>query len=699
MSDGKIIKALKNLHLYADSMMGRPESMQKHKIKSRRAWWVKCRLTAILAFLVGFGFATVSVFGQATDSTNLSTLSLEQLGQVQVKIASVADKPVREQPAIVSVITEKEIKETGAQDLMDVLSLVPGFSFQEDVSGMTGIGFRGFWAYEGKMLVLLDGIPVNDGLWGNVELAQHYSAEQIKQVEIIRGPGSARYGGNAELGVINITTKGAEQNGGFVAIRPEVVPGQAGVMVDGNIGHTFTNGWRINAGVSYDNFVNSDQNYVSESGTVVDMRARSGMQPYLFNASVGWKDLDLRFIYDNYEFNDPLGFGEPPTDYLTRERVFKYIMGSAKYDFRLSDSITISPKFTLQDEDPWEIKDNPNPGDYDVKYNKYDMDVPIVVDFNENNHLLAGVDAYVESARALDATYLGISPSVFFYGQNEVVYNDVAEYLQYDLDTKWADFSVGGRYEYHSYAHGAFVPRLSITRAWDRFHLKLLYDQAYRTPNIDDIYFQLGSKPVEHELTTSYQVEGGYEFTSHFSAVANLYYIRIAQPIVFTSSGGPFGAENGAPISSYGGELQLRYVRQLFTTTLGYSYYWADDQLSDQFPVALYGSSQAGLNLGQPQHKISASVTFHLTDNLDWNLNGTYFSATRAWAYPGTEQWLDQEVDLNTFINYHWKGAEVGAGIRNLLGEDNQMGQAYNGGAAPLPGLGRTFFVRLAYNF
>jgi carbonic anhydrase len=44
-----------------------------------------------------------------------------------------------------------------------------------------GAGFRGFWAYEGKILVLLDGIEVNEGLYGCVMMGDHYSAEQIKQ--------------------------------------------------------------------------------------------------------------------------------------------------------------------------------------------------------------------------------------------------------------------------------------------------------------------------------------------------------------------------------------------------------------------------------------------------------------------------------------------------------------------------------------
>ena len=661
------------------------------------------RWADVLARLIWVGAlglaAGLGVLAQTTTNAPvLANLSFEELSRIQIKIASVAERPVREQPAIVSVITQEEINETGARDLMDILALVPGFSFEEDISSAVGAGFRGFWAYEGKMLVLMDGIPVNDGLWGNVQLGHHYSAEQIKQVEIIRGPGSARYGGNAELAVVNITTKGAEQDGGFVSVRPEVVPGRVGTAVDGSVGYAFTNGWRFSVGVNYENFIRSDQAYVSQAGTVVDLRRYSGMEPYTINADLGWKDLDLRFIYDDFEFKNPLANGEPPVGFPDWSRTFRSSMGSAKYDFNVSDALTIAPKLTVLHQEPWGLETNPGRGDFKLDYDKLNLDIPLVATFNERNHLLAGVTGYFESAKAIDTAYLNAAPSAFFFGSDHVNYHDIAGYAQYDLDTDWANFTVGGRYESHDYAGDALVPRLGVTKAWERFHLKLLYDEAFRTPNIDDIYFQLGNAAVRYEKTASYQLESGYRFNDHLSAVANLYYMRIVRPIVFTVSGSEFGALNGGPLSDYGGEAELRYRGERFAGTLGYSYYQADQQLSAE-RLLLYGSAVSGLNLALPAHKVSGSGTFHLTKKLDWNLNATYQTAARAWVYPGQEEWLPAEFTLNTFIERRWKSFECGIGIQNLLDQKILLGQAYNGGAAPLPLLGRNYFVRLTYRF
>jgi len=70
-----------------------------------------------------------------------------------------------------------------------------------------GLSLRGNWANEGKVLVLMDGQPFNELLYQSVAVGNRFPVDAIERVEIIRGPGSAQYGGSAEYGVINIITK------------------------------------------------------------------------------------------------------------------------------------------------------------------------------------------------------------------------------------------------------------------------------------------------------------------------------------------------------------------------------------------------------------------------------------------------------------------------------------------------------------
>ena len=103
----------------------------------------------------------------ASDTLDLYNMTLEQLMQLKAsgvpsemekiinQLIGVASKKAltsRDSPSIVSLITKDEIARSGARDLIDVLRLVPGFDFGVDVQGVVGLGIRGNWAYEGKVL-------------------------------------------------------------------------------------------------------------------------------------------------------------------------------------------------------------------------------------------------------------------------------------------------------------------------------------------------------------------------------------------------------------------------------------------------------------------------------------------------------------------------------------------------------------------
>jgi outer membrane cobalamin receptor len=127
-----------------------------------------------------------------------------------ITVASKKALTTRESPGVVTLITREEIQASGARDFIDLLRLVPGFDVGYDVQGVTGPSLRGLWGYEGKILLLWDGVEMNETLYGTTEFGNHYPIDQIKRVEIIRGPGSSIYGGYAEVAVIQVTSLGPE---------------------------------------------------------------------------------------------------------------------------------------------------------------------------------------------------------------------------------------------------------------------------------------------------------------------------------------------------------------------------------------------------------------------------------------------------------------------------------------------------------
>ncbi len=136
--------------------------------------------------------------------------SLQDILGVAITIASRTAEPVAQASSTVTVFTRDEILGHGFTTLEELLNHIPGFQATRDIERGSAmrISARGRGSALGEyILILVDGQRVNDLYTGGPSLInRHINIEHVQQVEIIRGPGSALYGSNAFLGVINIVT-------------------------------------------------------------------------------------------------------------------------------------------------------------------------------------------------------------------------------------------------------------------------------------------------------------------------------------------------------------------------------------------------------------------------------------------------------------------------------------------------------------
>ncbi|HZX47647.1 MAG TPA: TonB-dependent receptor plug domain-containing protein, partial [Nitrospirota bacterium] len=121
-------------------------------------------------------------------------------------------------PASVTVISEKDIKESGVSNVSDLLRNVPGLDVVQPggVGKASSVFIRG--ANSSHTLVLIDGIRVNSPTTGRFDFAD-LSVDNIERIEIIRSPMSTLYGSEAMGGVIQIFTKRGSLTGGSVAFE------------------------------------------------------------------------------------------------------------------------------------------------------------------------------------------------------------------------------------------------------------------------------------------------------------------------------------------------------------------------------------------------------------------------------------------------------------------------------------------------
>ncbi len=143
---------------------------------------------------------------------------LESLLAQPVYAASKFAQDAADAPAAVTVLTAGDIRAFGWRTLAEVLNAVRGFSIREDRL-YSYVGVRGFGPpgdYSSRVLVMVDGMRINDNIYDQAVAGREFplAVELIERVEVIAGPGSALYGSNAVLAVINVVTQTSTQLGG-----------------------------------------------------------------------------------------------------------------------------------------------------------------------------------------------------------------------------------------------------------------------------------------------------------------------------------------------------------------------------------------------------------------------------------------------------------------------------------------------------
>jgi iron complex outermembrane receptor protein len=156
----------------------------------------------------------------AEEQPDLASLSIEELAQIKVTSASKQAEPLSRAPAALYVITQKDIEDSGLTSLPEALRLAPNLNVQQIDASQYAIAARGFNGIQAgnKLLVLIDGRSIYTPLADSVIWNLHQPLlEDIEQIEVISGPGGTLYGPNAVNGVVNVTTRSAQDTIGALA--------------------------------------------------------------------------------------------------------------------------------------------------------------------------------------------------------------------------------------------------------------------------------------------------------------------------------------------------------------------------------------------------------------------------------------------------------------------------------------------------
>lgn len=450
----------------------------------------------------------------------------------EVTIATRHETPIGKAPSVVTVITAEEIKNLGYRTFAEILRIVPGFELLQDVLYRTvNPAVRGLKGAN-KIRVMLNGHFVNTPYTGDAFVNfDDFPVENIKKIEIIRGPGSAVYGENAFLAVINIVTFDAKDidgvkvssgYGSFDTKEGNIVFGKTYGKVDisGMVRYRETNG--------FDGIVKSDNQTIIDNalsplgfpavsqapGKVDDWR-----QEYDLNLKTAYKD----FYFEGWYSNRNRGPFLSPQYAVTDETKVEdnYVFAEVGYKKTFDEKFTTKPRLYYDQFDrnsfveslpegttlPLDTNGDGLPdtfntypdgivGNGKVTEKIVGTEIPFDYELFDGNIITLGFEYRLinqTNVRYLSNFHpITLEPldSLQDFSDTYPLLKEATRrvwsiYLQDTWDiTNTLNLTLGARYDEYSDFGGTTSPRTGLTWAFlKNASLKLLYGEAFRAPS------------------------------------------------------------------------------------------------------------------------------------------------------------------------------------------------------------------------
>jgi outer membrane receptor for ferrienterochelin and colicins len=626
-------------------------------------------------------------------------------------------RAARDAPGVVTVITRQDILATGARDLVDVLTLVPGLQFGVDVEGGLGPTVRGLWGTEGKVLLLVDGFEMNERLYGTNQWGMALPVDLIERIEIIRGPGSVIYGGFAELAVIQVTTlrpatlHGLELHG--IGGLMGATPGRAGLAAA--YGQVHAEAFEYSVAAWAGHAITSPRDYVEpETGRRSALTANTA-DPRWINAMARWRGFEARLLYDGYQAATTDGYGEV----LARPAAlgFTGYFADLRWRGRLGDRLTLSPHAGFKRQRPWRATEADLATFYDKTADTYRGGVLADVSLIDDLDLQLAVEAYHDRARLDDERLIGTQRQ--FAGRSAITVTHLAAFAQGVYAARPFTLVAGVRGEGRDRFDASVVPRVGAIWQGDRVFAKALVTQAFRTPALENLGLPR-ARNVQPERTTVYEAEVGYQVPYRFSFSVNAFDMTMQSPIVFgyDAAQGEELYDNAGETGSRGFEVVQRAMGGWGQAEISYSVYGAHETND----VAAYAVPRApDAFLGAARHKVALRGRFLLPGRVTLGPSAVFLS--ERWTvvghdpvFEGAEAGPESAVEtpapapivalepptlrLNLFVSFTPPGVDglyLGAGGYDLTDSGFRYVQPHDSGHGPLPAAGREFVLKAGY--
>ncbi len=469
----------------------------------------------------------------------LKHLSIEELGSVKVDTVYTASKfteKVTDAPSSVTIVTRDEISKFGYRTLADILRATRGYDVTYD-RNYAYAGVRGYTSLDdfgSRVLLLVDGHRMNDPIYDTAAIGTDELVDVglIERVEIIRGPGSAVYGSNAFFGVINVITRnGASVNG---------VESAATGGSQGTYSGRLTLGKRLPNGLDYlfsvstyasagrSNLFYKEYNSPATNNGVATNQ--DGDRYWSVLGKVSYEDFTLQAGYVTREKNVPTGsygtvFNAPNTTVDSRGYI------ELRYAHKLDNGWSLTGKayydlYDFTEAAFYNYGAGPVLNDNPARARWWGLETGASKMFWNKLRLSFGAD--FRDGTVLKESDYDVNPYTSYanVSAKQMVIGTFAE-STWDI-TKSLSLSGGVRWDHYDSFGSTVNPRgAMIWKPREGTTLKLLYGQAFRAPNINQLDYagtgQLANPALRPETIRTYEFEAQQQWGRHWHGTLSLY--------------------------------------------------------------------------------------------------------------------------------------------------------------------------------
>ncbi|HEY5657449.1 MAG TPA: TonB-dependent receptor, partial [Myxococcota bacterium] len=648
------------------------------------------------------------------DDADVLEMSIEELLDLEVVTASKKKQSMAEAPAFTHVITREQILRYGYRTVGEALSSLIGlYSSTDLVYGYTGVrGFGRAGDYNTRILVLFDGQRINDPLYdyGALDESLPIDIDGVERIEVVKGPGSALWGSNALLAVVNVVPqRGADVDGVEGGVEYASYDRFKG-YIQGGGEIAGVDGAAMFSHVSGDG---DDEIEIPGLGSAEDQDYGASSQGY-FTAS--YRGFKLNFLAGGGEKRDPTGanyviFNSPfdgtwyeSTRYQTQLSYERGVLPERKgnvmarfyhsvYDRHTDyeyDSLTLFP-----DVDPYVNHD-------EGESQAWGGELQVSGELHRRVALIGGFeyhDVYKAHFKNVDQFALHLD--------EELDWRIFAGYAQAEIEAaSFLRLILGGRVDDYSNLAAKWSPRAAlVVTPVEGTAVKALFGQAFRAPNAYERVYDnggllgrtlggrrgppgarrlsiLGNPDLEPETITTWEVIWDQALGGNLRLVTSLYQYEIEDIISpIDVSTGVLQYQNLGTVESRGAEVMLQ--ARLENGILGHV----------GFSVLRAEDADTGSRIeNSPKYLGNLAVSVPLFAQ-KLTLSG------ELQAVGGRKTLSDTEVgasfNTNLILRYKpFKWADATFGIYNLVGEDQWVPSALqhlNNGTDELPLRGRAF--------